>query len=88
MRMDWNALKKNADSIQLLVFMGTWCEDSHFIIPKLYSLLDAASFPASHITLIGVDREKKTLSNLSDARTLKMFRRSSPTRMGWSWAVW
>ena len=28
------ALKKNSDSLQLLVFMGTWCEDSHFIIPK------------------------------------------------------
>ena len=30
------ALKKYSDSIQLVVFMGTWCEDSHFIIPKFY----------------------------------------------------
>ncbi len=60
-------LKKYADSLQLLVFMGTWCEDSHFIVPKLYSLADAAGFSSSNITVIGVDREKKTLSHLSEA---------------------
>lgn len=60
-------LKKNADSLELLVFMGTWCEDSHFVIPKLFALLDAAHFPPEKITLIGVDRKKQTLSHLSDA---------------------
>src|SRR6476659_4696030 len=34
------ALKKNKDSVQLLVFMGTWCEDSHDVIPRLYSMTD------------------------------------------------
>jgi len=65
------ALKKNADSIQLLVFMGTWCEDSHFIIPKLYALADAAGFSQEHITLIGTDRTKRTLSNLTDVLNVK-----------------
>lgn len=65
------ALKKNADSIQLLVFMGTWCEDSHFIIPKLFALADAAGFSQEHITLIGTDRNKRTLSNLTDALNVK-----------------
>ena len=60
-------LKKNKDSVQLLTFMGTWCEDSQFIIPKLYSLTDAAGFSADRITLIGVDRNKKTLSHLAEA---------------------
>ncbi len=60
-------LKKNKDSIQLLTFMGTWCEDSQFIIPKLYSLMDAAGFSPDRITLIGVDRNKQTLSHLSEA---------------------
>ncbi|HNO55358.1 MAG TPA: thioredoxin family protein, partial [Chitinophagaceae bacterium] len=55
------------DSIQLLVFMGTWCEDSHFVIPKFFALTDAAGFPQNRITLIGVDRNKKTLSHLSEA---------------------
>ncbi|MEO7923666.1 MAG: thioredoxin family protein [Chitinophagaceae bacterium] len=62
-----SSLKKNADSIQLLVFMGTWCEDSHFIIPKFFALTDAAGFSQDRITLVGVDRQKKTLSHLSEA---------------------
>ena len=60
-------LRKNKDSIQLLVFMGTWCEDSQDIIPKFYSLTDAAGFPQDRITLIGVDRKKTTLSHLTEA---------------------
>jgi len=65
-------LKKNADSIQLLVFMGTWCEDSHVVIPKFFSILDAAGFPGDKVTLIGVDREKKTYSHLSEALNITL----------------
>lgn len=64
-------LQKHKDSIQLLVFMGTWCEDSHVIIPKFYSLLDAAAFPKNRVTLIGVDRNKVTLSHLAEALNIK-----------------
>ncbi len=61
------AVKLNKDSIELLVFMGTWCEDSHFIIPRLYELSEAAGFDSKKITLIGTDRYKKTLSHLCEA---------------------
>lgn len=64
-------LKKNADSIQLVVFMGTWCEDSHFVVPKFFSLLDAAGFSKEKVTLLGVDRSKKTLSHLAEAWNVK-----------------
>jgi hypothetical protein len=60
-------LKQHADSIELLVYMGTWCEDSHFVIPRFFSLLDKSGFPRNKVTLIGVDRDKKTLSHLSEA---------------------
>ncbi|MBI1343942.1 MAG: thioredoxin [Terrimonas sp.] len=60
------ALKKNP-SIQLIVFMGTWCHDSHFIIPKLFSVLDAAAFPMDQITVLGTDRKVKTTGNLAAA---------------------
>jgi thiol-disulfide isomerase/thioredoxin len=65
------ALTKDRDSIQLLVFMGTWCGDSHFIIPKFYSLTDAAGFSQDRITLLGVDRRKKTISHLTEALEVK-----------------
>ncbi len=60
-------LKANKDSVELLVFMGTWCEDSHFIIPRFFSLIDAAGFPNERVTLVGTDRNKKTLSHLCEA---------------------
>ncbi len=65
------ALTKDRDSIQLLVFMGTWCGDSHFIIPKFYALSDAAGFSQERITLLGVDRRKKTFSHLTEALNVK-----------------
>jgi len=67
---DENAItgfKKKGDSVQLLVFMGTWCEDSHFVIPKLFFLLDKAGFSRDHTTLIATDRNKKTISHLTEA---------------------
>jgi thiol-disulfide isomerase/thioredoxin len=60
-------LQKGKDSLQLLVFMGTWCEDSQYIIPKLFALTEAAGFSNDRITLIGVDRNKKTYGHLTDA---------------------
>ncbi len=65
------ALEKNKDSIRLLVFIGTWCEDSHIIIPKLYATADAAGFPDKNISLIGVDRNKTTLGNLTETLNVK-----------------
>ena len=65
------ALKQYGDSIQFVAFMGTWCEDSHFIIPKFFTLLDAANFSKERVTVIGVDRNKKTLSHLAEALDIK-----------------
>ncbi len=60
-------LKKQADSVELVVFMGTWCEDSQFIIPKFFSLVSASGFPEQKISMFGVDRNKNTLSHLAEA---------------------
>ncbi len=61
-----DALKKNKD-VQLVVFMGTWCDDSKFIIPKLYSVSEAAGFSEKSITLFGTDRAKTTTGRLAEA---------------------
>ena len=60
-------LQKQKDSIEIVVFMGTWCEDSHFIVPQLIALLDSAQFPKEKLSLIGTDRNKKTVGRLSEA---------------------
>ncbi len=61
------SLRNQADSVEIVAFMGTWCEDSHLIIPQLIALLDSAQFPKEKFSLIGVDRNKKTIGRLSQA---------------------
>lgn len=55
------------DAVNLVVFGGTWCGDTKQILPNFYKTVDAAAFPENRITLIGVDRSKKTLYNLAEA---------------------
>ena len=67
---DQNALtglKANKDSINFVVFGGTWCGDTKTILPKFFSLTDAAGFSQDRITMIGVDRSKKTIQHLAEA---------------------
>jgi len=59
-----SAFQKNASKFQLVVFGGTWCEDTQNLLPVFYRLVDKSGYPDSSITLIGVDRRKTTLYNL------------------------
>ncbi|MFM7645371.1 MAG: TlpA family protein disulfide reductase [Sphingomonadales bacterium] len=58
-------LSQYKDSVRFLIFMGTWCEDSHVIIPRFFAMADAAGLPADHISLVGVDRNKTTWGQLT-----------------------
>lgn len=60
------ALQKNPN-IEFIVFMGTWCDDSHFIVPKFFALLDSAHFSRDRVSMFGADRAKKTLGHFSEA---------------------
>ena len=43
-----------------VVFLGTWCDDSHELVPKLEKLLQMTGYPAGKLTMYGTDRAKKT----------------------------
>lgn len=58
-------LKAQKDSVQFLVFAGTWCHDTQFILPKFYALADAAGINPAHITTVGVDVAKNSQYNLT-----------------------
>lgn len=55
------------DTIQLLVFVGTWCEDSQIVFPQLLKMLDQVGFDMKRLTVIGIDRKKTTLGSLTQA---------------------
>jgi thiol-disulfide isomerase/thioredoxin len=60
-------LEKYAQSVQFVVFGGTWCDDSQYIMPRFFELMDKSGIADSSITLFGVDRKKQSTSNLSEA---------------------
>jgi hypothetical protein len=62
-----NTFKNKRDSIHLILFGGTWCEDTHVILPRFFKLIHQAEIPAQKITLLGVDRKKQTLGYLSQS---------------------
>lgn len=61
------AAKLNKDSVNYLVFGGTWCQDTQFILPKFLSLTEAAGVSPNRIIMLGVDRNKKTIQHLAEA---------------------
>ena len=59
-------LKAVADSVETLVFLGTWCPDSKRHVPHFLKVADSAGIPASRIKLYAVDRTKKSDDGLSE----------------------
>lgn len=58
------AFSRNKDKFSMIVFGGTWCEDTQNLWPQFFRLVDKSGYPESKITLIGVDRAKTTIDNL------------------------
>ncbi|HVV04527.1 MAG TPA: thioredoxin family protein [Puia sp.] len=59
-------VRTRTEQVRFLVFTATWNEDAQYILPRFYSLMDAASIRPDQITLVGVDQEKKTLHHLTE----------------------
>jgi len=64
------AFKENKDRIYFIIFGGTWCEDTHFILPKFFKIQEVSGFPESHITVFAVDRHKHSVENIAQAMNI------------------
>ncbi len=58
------AFQQHKTDFTMVIFGGTWCEDTQNLLPKFYKLVDKSGYPESSITLIAVDKAKTTLNNL------------------------
>lgn len=56
-----------SQSIQFIVFGGTWCEDTQFILPRFFKLQELSGVPDENISFFGVNREKTTLGHIAEA---------------------
>lgn len=61
-----SVLRAKGPQVQFIVFGGTWCDDTKYLLPKFYSLLDAASFTGDQVTLIMVDHHKRSVDHLPE----------------------
>ncbi len=61
------AFEKARKGIQFVIFGGTWCEDTQFILPKFFKLQEMSGVPDTAITFFGVNRAKKSLASIADA---------------------
>jgi thiol-disulfide isomerase/thioredoxin len=66
-----NALERNKKTIQYVVFGGTWCEDTQFILPKFFKLQEMSGVPDDAVSFFGVNREKKSFASIAEAFNIK-----------------
>ncbi|HEY6435383.1 MAG TPA: thioredoxin family protein [Ignavibacteriaceae bacterium] len=59
--------RANAQKLQYVVFGGTWCEDTQFILPRFFKLQEMGGVPDNNITFFGVNRDKKALGHIAEA---------------------
>ncbi|CAN5717969.1 thioredoxin family protein [soil metagenome] len=62
-----NLMEAAKDKVQFVIFGGTWCEDTQFILPRFFKLQEQAGFPDKSISFFAVNRAKQTLGNVSAA---------------------
>ena len=64
------AFRNNIGKIYFLVFGGTWCEDTRFILPKFYKIQEASGFPEDRIMVFALDKNKITTGNIAQAMNI------------------
>jgi thiol-disulfide isomerase/thioredoxin len=62
-----NSFERAKNKVQFIVFGGTWCEDTQFILPKFFRLQEMSGVKDTVITFFTVNRAKKSLGSITDA---------------------
>lgn len=62
-----NAFAKAKDKVQFVLFGGTWCDDTQYILPKFFKIQEQSGIADDKITFFGVNRAKKSLGSIAEA---------------------
>lgn len=65
------AMQAAKDKVQFIIFGGTWCEDTQFILPKFFKMQELSGIADNSISFFAVDRKKTTLGHLNEAFQIK-----------------
>jgi thiol-disulfide isomerase/thioredoxin len=52
--------------VEILTFLGTWCEDSKREVPKFVKILESAGYPVEEVRVVSMTREKNTPQNYEE----------------------
>ncbi|QAA82886.1 thioredoxin [Aequorivita sp. H23M31] len=63
-------LKPLIKDVDITLFMGTWCEDSHRDVPHLYKILDELNYDESKMQVYAVSEEKTTPQGYEDDKNI------------------
>lgn len=63
-------LKPLIKDVDITLFMGTWCEDSHRDVPHLYKILDELNYDESKMIVYAVSEEKTTPQGYEDGKNI------------------
>ena len=55
-----NYLQFYLKNYSLILFLGTWCDDSHYLVPRLEKVLKLIQYPLDELMMYAVDRTKVT----------------------------
>lgn len=64
-------IKELSDSIDIQIFMGTWCGDSRREVPCFLKIIDMSEFEQNKLQIINVDRKKKSLTHEERNKNIK-----------------
>lgn len=62
-----NALEAAKGKFQFIIFGGTWCEDTQFVLPRFFKLQEESGFPDNSISFFAVNRAKQSIGNIATA---------------------
>jgi thiol-disulfide isomerase/thioredoxin len=62
-----SAMERSKGKVQFVVFGGTWCEDTQFILPKFFKLQEMSGLSDDQFTFFGVNEAKKSLGHIAEA---------------------
>lgn len=62
-----NAFERAKEKVQFVIFGGTWCEDTQYVLPKFFKLQEQSGFPDNRVTMFTVNREKRSLESIAEA---------------------
>lgn len=54
-------LKEHLKDYTIVTVLGTWCPDSHDMVPEVYKVLQEANYPMDYHLMFAVDLQKKGL---------------------------